>query len=199
VHENLSCEVGFAGSRGEPYAEHDRGRCMERFHVRRGHEKKTGGNAGLAKLAAEAFDGATADVDGRFQASFGLMTSVTGEYADGRLVVDVVQLKGEDLQAFLDQNGMDVAMESRRRWSTFLDDATGYNAKQRGDKAKEEAKNISGAKSTINMARKTLELSTSLSDEGKQAILERIDALQAVLDEGKSPTEGMIKKLKDLL
>ena len=66
-------------------------------------------------------------------------------------------------------------------------------------KAKEEAKNISGAKSTINMARKTLELSTSLDDAGKQAILDRIDALQAVLDEGKSPTEGMIKKLKDLL
>ena len=174
-------------------------RCMERFHVRRGHEKKTGGNAGLAKLAAEAFDGATADVDGRFQASFGLMTSVTGEYAEGRLVVDVVQLKGENLQAFLDENGMEVAMESRRRWSTFLDDATGYNAKQRGDKAKEEAKNISGAKSTINMARKTLELSTSLDDAGKQAILDRIDALQAILDEGKSPTEGMIKKLKDLL
>ena len=80
-----------------------------------------------AKLAAEAFDGATADVDGRFQASFGLMTSVTGEYADGRLVVDVVQLKGEDLQNFLDENGMEVAMESRRRWSTFLDDATDFN------------------------------------------------------------------------
>ena len=42
-------------------------------------------------------------------------------------------------------------------------------------------------------------LSTSLDDAGKQAILDRIDALQAVLDEGKSPTEGMIKKLKDLL
>lgn len=114
------------------------GATMERFHVRRGHEKKTGGNAGLAKLAAEAFDGATADVDGRFQASFGLMVSVTGEYLDGRLVVDVTQLKGEDLQSFLEENGMEVAMESRRRWSTFLDDATGYNAKQRGDKAKEE-------------------------------------------------------------
>ena len=172
---------------------------MERFHVRRGHEKKTGGNAGLAKLAAEAFDGVSADVDGRFQASFGLMTSVSGEYADGRLVVDVVQLKGDDLQTFLDEQGMEIAMESRRRWSTFLDDATGYNAKQRGDKAKEEAKNISGAKSTINMAHKTLELSTSLDAEARDAILERINALQAVLDEGKSPTEGMIKKLKNLL
>jgi hypothetical protein len=172
--------------------------CMERFHVRRGHEKKTGGNAGLAKLAAEAFDGATADVDGRFQASFGLMTSVVGEYAGGRLV-DVVQIKGADLQTFLDEQGMEIAMESRRRWSTFLDDATGYNAKQRGDKAKEETKNISGAKSTINMAHKSLELSTSLDAEARQAILDRIDALQAVLDEGKSPTEGMIKKLKNLL
>ena len=126
---------------------------------------------------------------GASSASFGLMTSVTGEYAEGRLVVvDVVQLKGEDLQAFLDDNGMEVAMESRRRWSTFLDDATGYNAKQRGDKAKEEAKNISGAKSTINMARKTLELSTNLSDDaGKQAILDRIDALQNRSGRGQEP------------
>lgn len=175
------------------------GRPMERFHVRRGHEKKTGGNAGLAKLAAEAFDGASADVDGRFQASFGLMTSVTGEYASGRLVVDVVQLKGEGLQSFLDEHGMEVAMESRRRWSTFLDDATGYNAKQRGDKAKEENKNINNAKSAINTANNTLKLSKSLDEEGRQNILDRMAALQAILDEGKSPTEGMIKKLKDLL
>lgn len=90
-------------------------------------------------------------------------------------------------------------MESRRRWSTFLDDATGYNAKQRGDKAKEENKNINNAKSAINTANNTLKLSTSLDDEGRQAILDRIAALQAVLDGGKSPTEGMIKKLKDLL
>lgn len=49
------------------------------------------------------------------------------------------------------------------------------------------------------MAHKSLELSTSLDAEARQAILDRIDALQAVLDEGKSPTEGMIKKLKNLL
>ena len=40
---------------------------------------------------------------------------------------------------------------------------------------------------------------SSLDAEARQAILDRIDALQAVLDEGKSPTEGMIKKLKNLL
>ena len=184
---------------GEPYAGPVCGWSMERFHVRRGHEKKVGGNAGLAKLAAETFDGAHADAEGRFSASFGLMSNVSGEYLDGRLVVDVEQLKGSDLEAFLENQGRELAMESRRRWSSFLDAATGYTAKQRGDKAKEEAKNISGAKSAINMARKTLEMAANMSDEQRQAIEAQIEALQAVLDDEKSPTEGQIKKLKDLL
>lgn len=172
---------------------------MERFHVRRGHEKKVGGNAGLAKLAAETFDGANADAEGRFNASFGLMSNVSGEYLDGRLVVDVTQLKGEDLEAFLEEQGRELAMESRRRWSSFLDAATGYTAKQRGDKAKEEAKNIAGAKSTINMAHKSMEMATNLTDDARTAIHAQIDALQAILDQGDSPTEGQLKKLKDLL
>jgi len=172
---------------------------MERFHVRRGHEKKVGGNAGLAKLAAESFDGANADAEGRFTASFGLMSSVSGEFLDGRLVVDVTQLKGQDLEAFLEEQGRELAMESRRRWSSFLDAATGYTAKQRGDKAKEEAKNISSTKSTIKMALKSLEMATSLSEDDRAAIHAQIDTLQATLDEGACPTEGQIKKLKDLL
>ena len=57
---------------------------MERFHVRRGHEKKTEETRDWPSCR-RSFDGATADVDGRFQASFGLMTSVTGEYAEGVL------------------------------------------------------------------------------------------------------------------
>ena len=53
-------------------------------------------------------------------------------------------------------------MESRKRWSGFLDEATGYNAKQRGDKAKEEAKKFSKAKSAIKMAHKSMELMKNL-------------------------------------
>ena len=118
---------------------------MERFAVKRGLIKSMGGNAGLAKLATTYFDNINVDADGVFTGSYGLLVSVQGSYDDaGKLAVDVVQLKGADLAAFLDSDdGREKAMESRKRWSGFLDDATGYSAKQRGDKAKEEAKKFS--------------------------------------------------------
>ena len=50
--------------------------------------------------------------------------------------------------------GREIAMESRKRWSTFLDEVTGYNAKQRSDKAKENAKKFSKAKGAIKVAQK---------------------------------------------
>ena len=116
---------------------------MEKFSVRRGVQKEIGGNAGLAKLATEYFEQVSADSDGVFTASYGLLTKVTGYYdSDGKLVVDVNQLKGDDLTDFLSSDdGRKKAMESSKRWSGFLDISTGYNAKQRGDKAKEEARN----------------------------------------------------------
>ena len=90
------------------------------------------------------------------------MTSITAEYnAMGKLVVDVSQERPE----FDDPDAMEVAMDSRRRWSTFLDEATGYSAKQRGDKAKEFAKKGSKAKSGISQARKFMEMATNISDE----------------------------------
>ena len=112
---------------------------MERFAVKRGLIKSMGGNAGLAKLATTYFENINVDADGVFTGSYGLLTSVQGSYDDsGKLAVDVVQLKGGDLAEFLDSDeGPAKAMESRKRWSGFLDEATGYNAKQRGDKAKE--------------------------------------------------------------
>ena len=117
---------------------------MERFAVKRGLEKTIGGNAGLAKLAAQHFNDVQANVNGEFQASFGLLSNISGCYTEqGKLQVDVVQLKGADLESFLSaEGGREQAMESRRRWSSFLDAATGYNAKQRGDKAKEDAKGL---------------------------------------------------------
>ena len=47
---------------------------MEKFAVKRGLVKQLGGNAGLAKLATEYFDGVNADSDGKFTASFGILT-----------------------------------------------------------------------------------------------------------------------------
>ncbi len=137
---------------------------MERFAVKRGLIKSMGGNAGLAKLATNYFENINVDADGVFTGSYGLLVSVQGSYdGSGKLAVEVVQLKGGDLAEFLDgDGGPEQAMESRKRWSGFLDEATGYSAKQRGDKAKEEAKKFSKAKSAIKMAYKSMELMKNL-------------------------------------
>ena len=143
---------------------------METFEVKRGVMKSIGGNAGLAKLATEFFDNVEVDAEGNFTASFGIMTKVSGVYtAEGKLKVDVEQVSGKDLSDYLSKDGgREKAMESRKRWSTFLDQTTGYNGKQRGDKAKEAGKKISKSKSAINMARKFMEISNNVTDEQKE-------------------------------
>ena len=173
---------------------------MEKFSVKRGLVKQIGGNAGLAKLATQYFDDVNANSDGEFTASYGILTKVTGNFdSDGKLVVDVEQLKGDELNDFLAaEGGRQQAMESRKRWSGFLDQATGYNAKQRGDKAKEEAKKFSKAKSAIKMAHKSMEMATKLTDETKHKALEMIAELESMIDNGEAPSEGKVKKLNDL-
>ena len=173
---------------------------MEKFAVKRGLVKQLGGNAGLAKLATEYFDGVNAYSDGKFTASYGILTKVTGHFdSDGKLVVDVEQLKGDALGELLaSDGGREQAMESRKRWSGFLDEATGYNAKQRGDKAKEEAKKFSKAKSAIKMAHKSMEMSTKLTDEVKTKALAMIAELETMIDNEEAPSEGKVKKLNDL-
>ena len=128
------------------------------------------------------------------------MTKVTGHFdSDGKLVVDVEQLKGDNLSEFLaNDGGREQAMESRKRWSGFLDEATGYNAKQRGDKAKEEAKKFSKAKSAIKMAHKSMEMSTKLTEDVKSTALTMIAELEAMIENGEAPSEGKVKKLNDL-
>lgn len=176
------------------------GGLMEKFSVKRGLIKQIGGNAGLAKLATEYFDDVNANSDGKFTASFGILTKVSGHFdSDGKLSVDVEQLKGEALGEFLSgDGGREQAMESRKRWSGFLDQATGYNAKQRGDKAKEEAKKFSKAKSAIKMAHKSMEMSTKLTDEVKEKALAMIAELESMIENGDAPSEGKVKKLNDL-
>ena len=53
------------------------------------------------------------------------LTKVSGQFdSDGKLAVDVEQLKGEALSDFLSSDGgREQAMESRKRWSGFLDQA----------------------------------------------------------------------------
>lgn len=185
---------------GEPYVTVAAATSMERFAVKRGLVKSMGGNAGLAKLATNYFENINVDAEGVFTGSYGLLVSVQGSYdASGKLAVDVQQLKGGDLAEFLDrEDGRDQAMESRRRWSTFLDEATGYNAKQRGDKAKEEAKKFSKAKSAIKMAHKSMELMKNLDQETIDKANELIALLEGKIESGEPPSETQVKKLNDL-
>ena len=46
---------------------------MEKFSVKRGLIKQMGGNAGLAKLATQYFDDVSANSEGVFTASFGIL------------------------------------------------------------------------------------------------------------------------------
>lgn len=89
-------------------------------------------------------------------------------------------------------------MESRKRWSSFLDVATGYTAKQRGDKAKEDAKKLSKAKSAINMAKKSMELIENVEQEKIDAANSLIEEIQSMLDSGQTPPESKVKKLNDI-
>ena len=50
-----------------------------------------------------------------FQASFGLLSNISGCYTDqGKLQVDVVQLKGPDLEAFLSAE----ELVENKRWKS---------------------------------------------------------------------------------
>ena len=186
---------------GEPYVQERFGRNMERFAVKRGLEKKMGGNAGLSKLAAQYFNDLQVTAEGAFTGSHGILTRISGEYgSDGKLALEVEQLKGADLSAFLGgEGGRQEAMESRKRYSSFLDEATGYSPKQRGDKAKEEAKKFSKARSAIKMAHKSMEMSSSITQETIDQAHAMIAELQSMIDAGTAPSEGKVKKLNDLL
>jgi hypothetical protein len=173
---------------------------MERFALKRGLLKKMGGSAGLAKIAAGYFENINADADGKFTGSFGILLMVSGHFdEEGKLAVDVTQMKGAELGDLLDSDGgREIAMESRKRWSTFLDEVTGYNAKQRSDKAKENAKRFSKAKGAIKIALKTMQLSKTLTPEKEDTVNSMIAEIQQMIDEGTPPSEGKVKKLNDM-
>ena len=159
---------------------------METFEVKRGLMKTLGGNAGLAKLATQYFDDIEVDADGVFTGKYSILKHVTAHYNEkGKLVVDVDQMKGSELGDYLDSDGgREKAMESRKRWSAFLDEATGYSGKQRGDKAKEAAKKLSKAKSSISMARKFMSLSENISQSDKDTAEDLIAQIEVKIEEG---------------
>ncbi len=156
---------------------------METFEVKRGLVKQVIADGGLNALASDYFDNVESSEDDSFEGSFGILSKVTGKYNEkGKLVVDVEQMKGPELSDFLSSDdGREKAMESRQRWSGFLDQATGYTAKQRGDKAKESAKKASKAKSAISQARHFMEMSNveeELAAQAEELISEIEDALK---------------------
>ena len=168
---------------------------MERFDVRIGLVKEVGESGGLAKLAEEFFDTVKETSKESFSASHGVMTSIEASYQNGALIIDVTNVPPD----FDNPEAMKSAMDDRKRWTLFLDRSTGYNSKQRGDKAKEQAKKFSKAKSAIKMAHKSMEMSTSISQETKHKALEMIAELEKMIEEGNAPSEGKVKKLNDLL
>ena len=159
---------------------------MEQFEVKRGLVKTIGGNAGLAKLGGQYFNKVKSGVNGAFSAPFSILSHIQATYSeDGKLVVDVKQMKGDELSKYLQADGgRENAMESRKRWSGFLDEATGYNSKQRGDKAKEAGKKISKANSNIRLAKKLMEMSKTMTDDVKAQALVLISEIEQKLEEG---------------
>ena len=140
---------------------------MEQFEVKRRLIKKIDAEGGLLGIANEYFENIKNLDNGGFEGDYGILTQVNAYFSDeGKLVVDVHQLKGQELDDFLSaDDGREKAMESRKRWSGFLDSATGYNAKQRGDKAKENAKKASKAKTGISAARHFMKMAKNISEE----------------------------------
>ncbi len=121
---------------------------MERFDVRRGLVKEVIANGGLSELAREFFDNVEDTGENSFRASHGIMTAIDSRFENGALIVDVTNVPPD----FDDLDAMQAAMDARKRWTNFLDRATGYNSKKRGDKAKEWAKKATKAKGQFVMA-----------------------------------------------
>ena len=91
--------------------------------------KKIGEEGGLSSLASKYFDNVDVQDIHAFSASHGIMTSIDGKYDDsGALIVDVTNVPPD----FDDPDAVKSAMDARKRWTQFLDEATGYNSKQRG-------------------------------------------------------------------
>ena len=168
---------------------------MERFDVRRGLVKEVEGNGGLAKLAEEFFDTVEETSEASFEASHGIMTSIEASYQSGALIIDVTNVPPN----FDDPEAMKSAMDARKRWTSFLDKATGYNSKQRGDKAKEWAKKAAKAKSAISASKHFMEMSDGISEEQTSKANSMIEEIESLLESNENTkAAGRAEKLNKL-
>jgi|TARA_B100001105_G_scaffold249595_1_gene236715 hypothetical protein len=151
---------------------------MERFDVKRGVVKDVTANGGLTVLAGKFFENVNKTGDNSFEGSHDIMTLISGHYNEaGALILDVTNVPPN----FDDPGAMKIAMDSRKRFTQFLDDSTGYNSKKRGDKAKEWAKKASKAKLAIKAARHFMEMSSNISDEDAATAESLIEEIEAAL------------------
>ena len=168
---------------------------MERFDVRRGLIKEVDAKGGLSELATEFFDNVERTSDSSFKGSHGVMTSIEARFENGALIVDVTNVPPD----FDDPESVKSAMEDRKRWTSFLDRTTGYNSKQRGDKAKEWAKKASKARSAISSAKHFMEMSDSTSDEIRAQAHSFIDEIESLLEANENTkAAGRAEKLNKL-
>jgi len=100
---------------------------MQKYEIRRGRDLQ---GAQLKALAQEVFGEASED-QGKVVASYGALAKLTTWLEDKNLCVET-QMK-TDVPS-------DVASETIRRYNAFLEQATGYTAKERGNRAREKAK-----------------------------------------------------------
>lgn len=172
-------------------------RHMERFDVKRGVVKTVAADGGLSSLAKRYFDDVEKVDAQAFVASHGIMTSIEGRYDDaGALRVDVTNVPPD----FDDPDAVRAAMDARKRWTQFLDEATGYNSKQRGDKAKEWAKKATKAKSGVSSARHFMSMSENLAEDVKSQANALIEEIEEALENGENTrAAGRAEKLGKLL
>lgn len=106
---------------------------MREYEIKRGHAKKSGllEEGALAQLMEEVFEGVEA-VGEVYRSSYAALTAVEARILDAMtLQVDTLMDPGADFEA---------ARNAHQRWNDFLLKVTGYNAKQRADRAKKKAK-----------------------------------------------------------
>ena len=109
---------------------------MRSYDIKRGHWKKLE-KGGLRKKLVETFGDASDDNDWHV-ASYGALKQIT---------VRMVSKSEIELDTQLDPDAaLDVATETHQNYNKFLESVTGFNAKQRADRAKAKAKAEAKAK-----------------------------------------------------
>ncbi len=169
---------------------------MERFEVIRGLVKQVAADGGLVTLAARHFENIEPVGENGFKGSHGIMSTLEGRYTErGKLEIVVVNERPD----FDDPAAMEAAMDNRKKWTTFLDEATGYDSKKRGKQAKAWLKKASKAKSAVAGAKHLMTMAKNLSDEKReQAGLLIAEIEEALEDDDNTRAAGRGEKLTKL-